>query len=178
MADIARAANYTRRTLYAYFRSREEIYLLVYLEDLSDRWEEQKAAMAAADTGREKLRAWGMAYFVHSRRNPQSLRLQVRWDYEELKTDRIDSEVFATFRRKNDEVADGLRAVFRQGIEDGSLRPDLSVDLCVSNYILTLRGVFNRALFPRYSFASFDADQYVSNFVNLFLRGIAKSQGD
>jgi AcrR family transcriptional regulator len=178
MEDIARAADYTRRTLYAYFRSRDEIYLLVYLEDLGNRWEHQKAAMATAGTGREKLRVWGESFYAYSRRNPQSLRLQVHWDYRGLAIDRIDADVFENFRRKNDEVADGLREIFRMGIEDGSLRPDLSVDLCLSNYILTLRCILNRALFPGYSFAKYDADQYVNNFIDLFLRGISKTQGD
>lgn len=176
MEDIARVAGCTRRTLYAYFRSREEIYLLLYHEDLADRWEEQKTAMAAAGDAPGKLSAWAHTYHDRSRRNPQSLRLQLHWDYHGLDTTRIDPELFEDFRRKNDEVADGLRAVVRIGIAEGSLRPDLRVDLCVNTLILTLRVVLNRALFPGYSFAAFDADTYVHHYIDLFLRGIVYTE--
>jgi AcrR family transcriptional regulator len=58
MEDIARAASYTRRTLYAYFRSRDEILLTLFTRALATRWEVQAAAMVGASTGLEKLLVW------------------------------------------------------------------------------------------------------------------------
>ena len=34
MEEIAKVAEYTRRTLYSYFKSRDELYLRIHLEDL------------------------------------------------------------------------------------------------------------------------------------------------
>jgi AcrR family transcriptional regulator len=178
MEDIAKAAEYTRRTLYAYFRSRDEICLLVYLEDLTARWEEQQAAMATAGGGLEKLLAWGKSFYVFSREHPHSLRLQVFWDYRGINRDRIGDEVFGAFRAKNEELADGLRDAFLLGIQDGSLRPDLPVDHCISYYALTLRSALNRALFPAYSFTDFDPETYVHNYLDLFMRGIRSTDGE
>lgn len=177
MEDIAVAAEYTRRTLYAYFQSRDEICLLVYLEDLTTRWEEQKVAMAAAGSGLDKLLAFGDSFYSYARKHPHSLRLQVFWDYRGLDRDRIGDEVFSAFRDKNEELAGGIREAFRLGIEDGSLRPDLPVDQCISYYVLSLRSVLNRALFPLYSFADFEPDTYVREFLELFARGVGNTSG-
>ncbi len=172
MEDIALAADYTRRTLYAYFRGRDEICLLVLLEDMEARWAYQKAAVVAADGGLGKILAWAAAFYAFVRENPHSMRLQAYWDFRGLERDRISDEAFAAFEALNNELAEGLRNIFRLGIEDGSLRPGLQVDLCISQFIYTFRSVLNRALSPTYSFARFDPDEYVQHYLDLFSRGI------
>lgn len=177
MEDIARAAGYTRRTMYAYFKSRDEICLLVLIEDLAVRWAAQQQAMAGVVTGLDKIRVWAEAFYAFVRENPQSMRLQFFWDLHGIERHRINDEVFAAFERQNNELADGLRGIFRLGISDGSLRPDLHVDMCISQYLYTLRGVLNRAISTTYSFASFDPDEYVRHYLDLFCRGIRNTGG-
>lgn len=72
MDEIAAAVDYTRRTLYAYFKSRDQILLLVLVDDLSERWKAQLAGMLDAETGLEKILTWGRTLFpipapAHSR---------------------------------------------------------------------------------------------------------------
>jgi len=177
MEDIAVAVDYTRRTLYAYFRGRDEICLLVLLEDLAVRWAVQQQAMRKALTGLSKVLAWGESFWVYAKQNPHSMRLQFYWDFRGLDRDRIGSDTLAAFEKLNDELADGLRTVFHLGIRDGSLRPDLRIDLCISQYIYGLRTVLNRALSRSYSFAGFDPDEYVQHYLDLFRRGIQHPGG-
>lgn len=174
MEDIAAAAGYTRRTLYAYFKSFDEICLLVLLEDQGIRWELQKAAIAAADTGLAKLRAWAETLYRFVRDNPQYARLESYWDYHGLNPGRIGRELFNRFVQRNDELADGLRKILRQGIADGSMRSDLHTDMTVSQFLYSLRSIINRAVSPGYSFAAFDAEEYVNNFIDLFCRSISR----
>jgi AcrR family transcriptional regulator len=177
MDDIAAAADYTRRTLYAYFKSRDEICLLVLVEDLKARWSRQKEALAKADTGLGKIIAWGESFYEIARENPHSLRLQFYWDFKGVSRKRIRKKVFAAFEKINNDLADGLRDIFRLGVKDGSLRPDLKIDLCISQFIYTLRAVLNRATSPTYSFARFDPDNYVKHYLDLFRRAIQNSGG-
>jgi AcrR family transcriptional regulator len=172
MEDIAASSNYTRRTLYSYFKSFDEICLLVLLEDQAIRWELQKKAVAAADTGLAKLRAWAESLYQFVRDNPQYVRLEVYWDYRGLNPRLIGRKLFTRFRERNDELADGLRDIFRLGITDGSMRPDLQVDMCISQFLYSFRSILNRAMSPGYSFAEFEAGEYVSHYLDLFSRGI------
>jgi AcrR family transcriptional regulator len=177
MEDIAVMADYTRRTLYTYFKSFDEICLLVLLEDQGIRWEMQKAAVGKADTGLAKLRAWAGTLYKFVRDNPQYARLEAYWDYRGLNPGRIGRVLFNRFVERNNKLADGLREIIRQGIADGSMRSDLHTDMIVSQFLYSLRSIINRTVSPGYSFAVFDSEEYVNNYIDLFCRGISVDGG-
>ncbi|MBU0982447.1 MAG: TetR/AcrR family transcriptional regulator [candidate division Zixibacteria bacterium] len=178
MDDIAAAVGYTRRTLYSYFKRRDEISLLVFTEDLAMRWRAQKAAIATVISGRDKIIAWGESFYRFAGANPHAMRLQFYWDFKGIDRERLSDETFATFETLNNELADGLRAMFRLGVSDGSLRADLNIDMSISQYLYSLRSILNRALSPAYTFARFDPDDYVNHYLDLFDRGIRNTGGD
>lgn len=177
MDDIARAADYTRRTLYSYFKSHDDICLLALTGDLSARWLLQQEAMAEKATGLARLLAFGESYFKFSLENPHSTNLQAYWDFKGINPSKIGEETFAAFTALNDELASGLRALFKLGINDGSLRPDLEIDMSLSQYIYSLRTIVNRALSDRYTFASFTPEIYIEHFLDLFSRSIRNQKG-
>ncbi len=177
MDDIASAVDYTRRTLYAYFKSRDEISLSLFVEDQTVRWTEQKKELAEAITGLEKIIKWGESLYSYTRRHPHSIRLQLYWDLKGIDRSAISDDVFASFEKLNDELAEGLREIFHLGVNDGSLRPDLKIDLTISQFLYSLRSILNRAISSTYSFAHFDADEYVKHYLELFARGI-KNTGE
>jgi AcrR family transcriptional regulator len=172
MDEIAAAAGYTRRTMYAYFRSRDEILMRIFTEDLRARWNMQQAAIESAGTGLDKIDVWGRSFYAHAKENPHSLRLQLYWDFRGVDRKRVGKETFADFESINEEMAGGLRAIFELATAEGSLRPGLRTDLCISQYIYSLRAILNRATSTSYSFASFEPDDYVEHFLDLFIRGI------
>ena len=172
MEDIARAADYTRRTLYAYFKSRDEISLMVFIEDLKKRWAYQKREIKKAGNGLDKIILWAKLFYDFSRKNPHSLRMHYYWDYLGIDRSKISRSVFETFEEINDDLAEGLREIFKLGVKDGSLRKDIEVDLTISQFLYTLRSVVNRALSAGYSFAEFKPDKYVEHYLDLFARGI------
>jgi AcrR family transcriptional regulator len=177
MDDIASAADYTRRTIYNYFKSFDELYLTLLVESHTSRWDLQKKAVTQADTGMAKLRAWALALREFRRANPHYGRLEAYWDYHGVREERLSPDLFACFRAINDELADGLRGIFRLGMSDATLRPDLDVDLCVSLFLHSFRAILQRAESSAYSFARFDPDTYVDQFLDLFSRAI-RIKGD
>ncbi len=172
MDEIATSVQYTRRTLYAYFKSRDEILLQVFSEDLSARWAAQRRAINEVGSGLDKILRWGESLFDFARENPSSVRLQAYWTFKGIDRAKISDEHFATFETLNEELANGLREIFRLGIADGTLRTDLIVDLCISQFIYGVRTAVDRALSPSYSFARFDPHEYIDYFLDLFIRGI------
>jgi AcrR family transcriptional regulator len=177
MDDIAGEAEYTRRTLYAYFRSRDEIHLSIFLEDMEARRALQQVAVLKAGNGLEKIRAWGETFYEYARHNPHAMRLQLYWDFRGIDESAISRDIFSRFEEINHKLAEDLRDMFRQGVADGSLRPDINVDMCISQYLYTLRAVLNRAISPSYSFARFDPDSYVLHYLDLFSRAIRRTGG-
>lgn len=172
MHDIARQAKCTRRTLYAYFLSWDDLFLQVYLEDLADRWQYQKAAMAEVDTGLAKLRRWGESYFAYSQLHPQSLRLQFFWDFRGFPSERISDDARATLEEVMEPLVASMRDTLLVGQKDGSIRLDLDPDTILGQYAYTLRAIMNRVIFPAYSFAEFQPAAFVENYLDLFLNSI------
>ncbi len=172
MDDIASAAEYTRRTLYSYFKGRDELYLRIHIEDLERRWALQQEALVGIEGGLARILVWAKALYAFSRANSQAQRMQSYWDFRGIDPERIDPAFFSRFEALNEELADGLRTLFREGIADGSLRSDLDVDMSISQFLYSLRAVIDRALSPAYSFADFDADAYLDHFLSLFCRGV------
>jgi AcrR family transcriptional regulator len=173
MADIADAVGYTRRTLYTYFSSHDEILLLVLMDYQAARWRLQQSAVAVAPNGLARLRAWAETLYRFYIENPQCGRIEAYWDFHLIDPQRFGQDIFRRFRQQNDELAEGLRQIFRQGIEDGTMRADLDTDMCISQFLYTYRSILHRALSPGYSFASFPPDQYVEHYLDLFIRAIA-----
>lgn len=178
MDDIAAASDYTRRTLYAYFASRDDICLQVHLEDLEERWREQRGALAQAPDGLSGIRLWAETLHDFWRRHPHAMELERYWDYRGVDRSRLAPDVFGRFEHLNEELASGLRDLFRRGIADGSLRPDLEIDVCISHFLYSLRAVLGRALSSSHSFARFEPDAYVRQFLELFLRGVRGGKGE
>ncbi len=172
MDDIAKASEYTRRTLYSYFTSRDEISLMVLIEDLNKRWAKQKKEIAFVVTGLEKITIWGESLYDFTLRYPHSIRLQLYWDLKGIDKNRISTGTFDSFEKINNDLAEGLREIFSLGVQDGSLRPDLQIDICISQYLYSIRSIINRAISETYSFAQFDANKYFKHYLDLFRRGI------
>ena len=172
MDDIAAAADYTRRTLYNYFESFDEICLSLYLQCQVTRWAMQKAAIAEVDTGLARLNTWAGTLASYRRDNPHFGRLEAYWDYHGVDGGRVSRELFARFEEINEELADGLREIFGLGIADGTIRSDLDVDLCISHFLHSFRAILQRAESSAYSFARFDRDTYVDHYLDLFNRSI------
>ena len=177
MDGIAVESGYTRRTLYSYFKSRDEILLIILGEDLAQRWANQRQDIAPAKTGLEKVIAWGESLYAYASANQAAMSLQLYWDFKGIDQSRISPTVFSQFETINEELARGLREIFRLGISDLSLRSDLRVDICISQYLHTLRAVLHRALSSTYSFAQFDPDDYVRYYLQLFSTAIRNPEG-
>ena len=177
MDDIARAAGYTRRTIYNYFKSSDEVFLTLFVEDQETRWAYQQERVRDADTGMAKLRAWATALCRYRETHPHYGHLEGYWDFHGVHPTRVRKAVFASFRKINDQLADGLREVFRLGVADGTMRPDLDVDLCISQFLYSFRAIAQRAESSAYSFAEFDPRTYVNHFLNLFAIAIGNAGG-
>jgi AcrR family transcriptional regulator len=178
MEDIAALSGYTRRTLYLYFKSFDEICLLVLIEDQAIRWNLQKEAIERAATGLGQWRAWAETLYHFVRDNPRYIRLEVHRDFYEINPKLIDRKLFLRFKKQNDELAEGLREIFKLGKSDGSMRPDLPIDICISQFLYSFRSILNRAMSTGYTFAKFKTDEYVNNYIDLFSRGIRNSGKD
>ena len=113
MVDIASKANYTKRTLYSYFQSKDEIILWAFTDDLINRWNYQKQELGHANTGLEKFETWSLSLYDFYEKNPHSLQIQRYIDYKFVQKDKVNELIFERFETINNDLADGLRNIFK-----------------------------------------------------------------
>ncbi len=177
MDQIAAAAGYTKRTVYSYFKNKEEIQMTLLLLSLTARWEESLKAMGKTSGPKEKLMAFAETYFTFFKNNPSHLQLYVYLDYHGVDQAAARKEVFDKYRAVNEEVIGQIRSLLKEGVRTGIYRSDLNIEMTISHMVYTLRTVINRAFSKKYSFAKFDAGQYYREYLKLFLRGISRGPG-
>ncbi len=173
MQDVARAAGCTRRTLYAYFDSWEDLVLQVYIEDIEERWRHQKQAMTPGTNGLHCLELWARAYLEFATDRPGSVHLEMFRDYRGI--DPLDQGPEAKRRYENivSSLVEEMVSIFNLGQKDGSIRKDLAPLPTLNQFALSLRTMMNRVLSSGDSPAEFDTSDFVSNYIDIFLRGIA-----
>jgi len=173
MEDVARAAGCTRRTLYAYFASAADLSLNVFVDDIAERWEFQKQAMAAGKTGHERIRLWAESYYAHARAHPETVHMQMFRDYRGLDRGAVGEDVERRHREVIDPLIEAMNVEFRSGQADGSIRPGLDPMTCLSQFAFSLRALMNRVLCSDDELGDFDPDRFVNSYIDLFMRGIA-----
>jgi len=81
MDNIAYESDYTKRTLYSYFKSKDEILLWIHTDDLTKRWEYQKEQLQLKQNGIEKFKLWAISLFEYCNSNKHTLQIQQYMDY-------------------------------------------------------------------------------------------------
>jgi len=171
MDDIARRAEFTKRTLYSYFKSKEQLILAAYTDSIETFLLVLTEAMDAEGTGFDQLYAFGETYFEYCSRYPGFESMHSYLDYTGVISEKT-GDYFEKFVALNDRAIGRVRRAFFEGIADRSLSDDFNVDMILSQFLYSLRAIIHRALSPSYSFAKFDPKIYLSTFLNLFLCSI------
>jgi AcrR family transcriptional regulator len=178
LGDIARAADYTKKTLYSYITGKAELYLEVYCRGLEKRRIFIEESMDNAETGLAKIKALGTAYFEFFEENSQMLLLVQYFDYRGIEYDKVEEKVVNKFININKEANIKHLEAFKLGIEDGSINPDVQPEIVYSQFIHGLRAITHNAIWGNMEHKT-EADkkrfahEYFYYFLNFYLRGIS-----
>ena len=178
LGDIARAADYTKKTLYSYITGKGELYLEVYCRGLEKRRIFIEEAMDKAETGLEKIKALGKAYFEFFEKNSQMLLLVQYFDYRGIEYDKVEAKVVDKFISINKEANLKHLEAFESGIKDGSINPDVQAEIIYSQFIHCLRTITHKAIWGKVEFETSEqkekfTEEYFHYFLDFFLRGIS-----
>lgn len=179
MDEIAERAEFGKPTLYAYFRSKEEILFHVHMRGHTIKMDMLNEAIRKGKNGYERFRAMGYAYFEFFELNPEYLRIQSHWDYHGYDFDRFSDAVSRSYRDWYDSF-ERLCDVYSDGISDGSLRGDLDVKRTVDLFFMTLRTAANQVLViknPDISQVDDTDEGLYFDYLKLFLRAIRPDTG-
>jgi len=153
MDEVAKRAEFTKRTLYQYFPSKEDLYAAVVLRGFRSMAESMERAGKDAPDGFSRLRSYFRAYYGFYRDQSGTFALISRWGYVKSKLAE-DSEAKRDLDRFNARMFSGLADTLRGGVADGSVRADVPVEATVYSLVFLLTGFLTQLSISGESFTS------------------------
>lgn len=121
--DVAKEAEYSKKTVYSYFNSKDEIYLELLTRKFNLLYDKLQSAIAdSGKRGLEKIILMGRAYYEFSKKYPEYMQPII--DFEEKKATG-NPETDQIIERFNEETGKSfflLEESLNEGIEDKTVR--------------------------------------------------------
>lgn len=140
--DIVECAEYSKGTLYLYFKSKEEMLGHINLRAVNTMFGMFKDYSLKAKNGLEKLYAIGNANFDFMEEYSKYFEIMELYESKELDHTNLE-EVDAELQYVNAKVFELLIQAFYIGKEDGSIREDVNPEMHAYLLASTSKGVFN-----------------------------------
>jgi AcrR family transcriptional regulator len=177
---IADELGYTKRTLYLYFKDKDEIFFAVTARGLEALYDQLGKAVSGKKYGFMKLRSLTRAYFYFFIENPAFFEFNRIYETKNYYFYRgIDSEAgpFASkCQQINDRITELLFNILEEGIKDGSIRADITAHklmlLLWGTAFGLLEGVISRMEHLKTIYGS-DPSELFDLYVDLILNAVS-----
>jgi AcrR family transcriptional regulator len=143
MDEIAKAAQFTKRTLYQYFVNKEDLYFAVALKGMKKLYAYLVEFAENGPTGYEKIYRLCAGYYQFYCKSPDTLRIigyigHVKSSVKEISQRQKDLQTC------NDEMFGAVQRTVAEGITDGSIRGDLDPGKVTFSLVFMMTGFFNQ----------------------------------
>ena len=172
MDDIASLAEFTKRTVYQYFASKEDLYYAVVLKGFRQVDAFMREFMKTARTGYEKLEAMITGLYSFYRDNPEVFMLISRWSLVKRKHGG-DTPIRPSIDEFNAALFKRIEAVFTEGAADGTIQSDLSPSENAYGVVFLVISFMSHFAITGESFVKFqniDRDRFCMNTLGLILK--------
>lgn len=156
MNMIAEKSEFTKRTVYRYFNSKEDLFFATAYKGHQYLYEMLLEAIQQGGTGYDKVRLSYNAYYKFITKHPDLAKLINQRRYFNSENLEESSPNYRKFMEIDQLIFESLRRIFVQGQEDGSIRSDLAVDQFAFSTIYIAVGFFQ--------LVSFTGDTYPKHF--------------
>lgn len=162
MADIASASKRGRRTIYTYFKNKEEVYEAVVEREIERIVQKLAQEMAKSISASEKL-----SHYISSR--TQSI-LELTQNYDALKIAFINNYKWVEKIRQTLDIEEYkiLQQILREGQEQQEFLVK-DVEVTIKNLMLIIKGV---ELYLIKESNKVTSDQYITNIQHILLNGL------
>ena len=142
MDEIARASEFTKRTLYQYFINKEDLFFAVTLKGVKQLLSYIQKAASRGKTGFQKIRFIKEAAYNCSRDFPDIFRMMNYIQY--IRSDADSSPNQQEILDLNNQVFYEFKNAINEGREDGSIRRDFDTTLETFAFFFVITGSISR----------------------------------
>lgn len=172
MDQIAQESEFTKRTLYRYFQSKEDLYFAAALRGHQHLYDILKESIGKGATGYEKIRSAFYAYYDYCRTYPALAQLVNKRQYSKLAKADITSPYYKKFFDVDQLIFRELRQLYEMGTADKSIRSDCDIEYLTYTTIYSSVSFFHLFSFTGASYTNhlgLDSEKFVSFTIDLML---------
>ena len=173
MDAIAAESDFTKRTLYKYFNSKEDLYFGVALKSFKKMFSYFAEAAKKGKTGYEKLILACNAYYQFYKDNPEQLRLMNTIGILRKK----DTPKKREWLNFDNSLFKSIESLFEMGKKDNSIHKDVDSVKGAYSFAFLMTGFFNQFSETGKTFTEnfkLNQDEFVSYVIELLGRSIKK----
>jgi AcrR family transcriptional regulator len=181
MDDVAREAEFSKATLYHYFKGKGEIILQI-IESFFDDIDQELTRIRSIETSASNKLKQGIRYYLRFNQDKENISRVLMMDksfMEKMKifitdekelTSEVDKKFMSKIRNKRREILDGVAEMLREGVESGDFRK-MDISKAVDFFEAALQGYCHSQFWQDRSYSVKDATALIHGF---FLQGIEK----
>lgn len=165
MDQIAKESEFTKRTVYRYFQSKEDLYFAAALQGHQSLYKTMKNAREKGSTGFEKLRSCFYAYYDYCETYPALAQLVNKRQYSKLSKADTTSPFYKRFFEVDQLIFSEIRHLYEIGIADKSVRSDEDIEYLTYTTIYSAVSFFHLYTFSGASYTNhlhLDRDKFVT----------------
>ncbi len=178
MDEVAKKAEFSKRTIYVYFQSKEQIYYEIMLrafKALNSMMNMDLEKYKSADSI-EKIKIVANTFIQFSIRYPNYFRVIVDYENQESDFNTQDSVIIECYK-EGEKSLDNLKEILKQGIQEGRILENINVDHTVIILWASIAGVFNNIVkkedYLKY-YHDLKAPQLIEETFEFMIRSIKK----
>lgn len=166
MEEIAAEAEFTRKTLYAYFQNKDDLYRQVFLNISVKRWNFLVKKMKQSQDGIPRIRAFGIANYEYTIANPEHFKLIVHIDQKGVQQQAHDENFQKQINEARKEIQQLLLGAYTYGRNNDSIRSDFDVQRNIVQLGISLRSMLNEIVLD------YEEKEFYLDFLELFIKAI------
>ncbi|HVI41362.1 MAG TPA: TetR/AcrR family transcriptional regulator [Anaerovoracaceae bacterium] len=178
MDEIAKEAQFTKRTLYQYFENKEDLYFAVVLKGFKKLFSKITEANKKELTGYEKLEKSCRDYYQFYRDNPEIFSLINYWGHVKSKSSE-ESRNKSELIQFNNILFQNAAEIIEEGKADGSIQLELDSEKTAISLVYLMTGFFNQLSTTGDNFTqhfSLDKEEFSLYTINLVIKSFKRSK--
>ncbi len=144
--EIAKKAEFTKRTVYNYFTSKPDLFLHAYMIMVKMHRKHYDKLIEEAESGLDKFRVYGIERFRTYNKHFGFFTLDDYFYIIEENKSIISTEALEDFYSEKTYFLNRLSDIFRIGMIDGSFSSDLDIDSACQFYMSTILSLMKNAI--------------------------------
>lgn len=178
MDEIAKEAQFTKRTVYQYFEDKDDLYFAVVLKGFNKLFSKITETNKMEKTGYEKLERACKCYYQFYREKPDLVCLMNYWGHVRRKSTeecRNKSELI----QFNNKMLYDITEIIEKGKADGSIQYDLDSEKTALSLLFLITGFFNQLSTTGDNFTEYDSldrEDFSFNTIELVIKPLKRSK--